>query len=188
MQMYANAIAAHDILLRLAHKPQLFSSSVSCRLCIPQVQLMFTNVRKPLIVEYISRNSWPCLSKWVIFILFVILIYHVTVESTKWSLKWCKYYQNRFTGIAIISLKSQPPLHLLLRNRQFSWYSPQQREGQCLKCLLMTFIKIKISIRSILCYAKMDVPLVEFMYSHARWVTVGDWGLCCCVCVTSFER
>ena len=27
------------------------------------------------------------------------------------------------------------------------------------------------------------------IYSHARWVTVGDSGLCCCfTCVTSFER
>ena len=34
-----------------------------------------------------------------------------------------------------------------------------------------------------------DVPLVEFMYL-ARQVrdTVGDSGLCCCVCVTSFEH
>ena len=39
-----------------------------------------------------------------------------------------------------------------------------------------------------------DVPLVEFMYLvlilHACQVRVtgGDSGLCCCVCVTSFER
>ena len=25
------------------------------------------------------------------------------------------------------------------------------------------------------------------VHSHARWVTVGDWGLCCCVCVKSFR-
>ena len=32
--------------------------------------------------------------------------------------------------------------------------------------------------------------LVEFMYLHAVQVrvTVGDWGLCCCTCVTYFER
>ena len=28
------------------------------------------------------------------------------------------------------------------------------------------------------------VPCID---THARWVTVGDSGLCCCVCVTSFE-
>ena len=39
-----------------------------------------------------------------------------------------------------------------------------------------------------------DVPLVEFMYLVAYLhacqvrVTVGDSGLCCCTCVTSFER
>ena len=37
-----------------------------------------------------------------------------------------------------------------------------------------------------------DVPLVEFMYIYLYAcqvrVTVGDSGLCCCVCVTSFER
>ena len=35
-----------------------------------------------------------------------------------------------------------------------------------------------------------DVPLVEFMYlvfTRMR-VTVGDSGLCCCTCVTYFER
>ena len=34
-----------------------------------------------------------------------------------------------------------------------------------------------------------DVPLLEFKYlvCHMR-VAVGDSGLCCCVCVTSFER
>ena len=39
-----------------------------------------------------------------------------------------------------------------------------------------------------------DVPLVEFMYLVGLFtrvqvrLTVGDSGLCCCVCVTSFKR
>ena len=36
-----------------------------------------------------------------------------------------------------------------------------------------------------------DVPLVQFMYlvftSCQMRVTVGDSGLCCCACVTTFE-
>ena len=31
----------------------------------------------------------------------------------------------------------------------------------------------------------VNVPCI---YSHAGWVTVGDSGLCCCVCLTSFQR
>ena len=26
------------------------------------------------------------------------------------------------------------------------------------------------------------------VYTHARWITVGESGLCCCICVTYFER
>ena len=29
---------------------------------------------------------------------------------------------------------------------------------------------------------------VPCIYTHARWVTVGNSGLCCCTCVTYFER
>ena len=29
---------------------------------------------------------------------------------------------------------------------------------------------------------------VPCIYSHAWWITVGDSGLCCCTCVTYFER
>ena len=47
---------------------------------------------------------WPYLqneSQW--YLLWFWDIY-ITVESTKWSLKWCTNYQNQFTGLVIITI------------------------------------------------------------------------------------
>ena len=48
--------------------------------------------------------TWPYLqneSQWYLFWFWDI---YMTAESTKWSLKWCTNYRNRFTGLVIITV------------------------------------------------------------------------------------
>ena len=80
-------------------------------------------------------------------------------------------------------------------------------QGKLLALRMMIIITMTIIFKAKI--RAQFVPLVEFMslviYSHTRYktaylihcgnylacqvrVTVGDTGLCCCVCVTSFER
>ena len=57
---------------------------------------------------------WPHFPKWY-FLSFTDI--YITEESTQFSLKWCKKYQQQVTGLVTVTTWShKPPQHLMLRN------------------------------------------------------------------------
>ena len=92
-------------------------------------------------------------SHWYFFCVILRYLYysrehkiHLKMMQMLLKLGYC-YYNNLKSqnwGLVIITMWSQPPQHLILRNWQtkFSLYSPQQQAGVCLKHLLMTFTNI----------------------------------------------